>query len=146
MAGLVVVGGAGEKWTVESRCDVYGPSATVESTFATRLRRARPRIRRGRACRARRGRLSVQDLPGQAFDLQTRAVVTQPGRIALGPGGVRGESGQLEIGEDLRAQELRQGEVAVGSGTAARVATAGTGDTGGVGGQQGHAPGAALAG
>src|SRR5699024_9535230 len=44
-AGLVV-GGAGEKWTVESRCDVYGPSATVESTFATRLRRARPRIRR----------------------------------------------------------------------------------------------------
>src|SRR5699024_9633566 len=117
----LLVGGAGEKWTEDCRCDVYARSGPVESIFSTRARRVR-RIRRARRARhARRagpagplrdgwGGWSVQDLPGQALDLQARAVVAQPGRIALGPGGVRGEGGQVEVGEDPRAQELRQGE------------------------------------
>src|SRR5699024_3651087 len=119
--GRLLVGGAGEKWTEDCRCDVYARSGPVESIFSTRARRVR-RIRRARRARhARRagpagplrdgwGGWSVQDLAGQALDLQARAVVAQPGRIALGPGGVRGEGGQVEVGEDPRAQELRQGE------------------------------------
>src|SRR5699024_12492523 len=94
----LLVGGAGEKWTEDCRCDVYARSGPVESIFSTRARRVR-RIRRARRARhALRagpagplrdgwGGWSVPGRPGEPLDVPARHVGAQPGRMAVGTGG-----------------------------------------------------------